>query len=585
MKKSVIVLFFSALASLGALAQNVQQGINDLYAERYQSAKSTFEKLLAANPNNIEASYWLGQTYIANNDVSGAKSVYDKALASSNNAPLILAGEGHVELLQGKTADARQHFESAINASRGKKGNDPNILNAVGRAITESYSEDNKTDLDYAIAKLTEASQLAPTNQDIWLNLGNAYRKKRDGGNAVQAYIKAGNFAPALYRTGYLYESQRTLRQPNDWDIVLDNYNKAVAADPRFAPAYLRLYTYYLYGKQDFATAESFANKYVSSSDPGVENTYLQAQTKFVQNQFNEAINLGKNIIAQTNNNPRPRVYRLLTYSYMGIKDTATACTYANQFFEKEKNEDEIVAGDYMMHAMACGKGNDEIILADINKAVQKDPQTAARNLREFLDDARKSGNKLLTGNLSLILYGLQGANANPQNLVGIGVDLYQGGNLSKADSVFQAYSKASPDSIYGYYWDARLKAQQDSTMSQGLAVPQYDQVLRIAAMDTARSFYKGVGVQAAGYLTGYYNNVKGDKATALSYIDKGLAIDPANTTLQNYKKVLSSSRQASTQQKNSTSNNAAKDGDTKTKAGDTKTKTTPTKTKTKTGN
>jgi tetratricopeptide (TPR) repeat protein len=585
MKKSAVVLFFSALVSLSVLAQNVQQGISDLYAERFQSAKSTFEKLLAANPNNIEANYWLGQTLIANNDVAGAKAVYDKALASSNNAPLILVGEGHVELLQGKAADARQHFESAINASHGKKGNDPNILNAVGRAIVESNSEQNKTDLDYAIAKLTEAAQIAPTNPDINFNLGNAYRKKRDGGNAVQAYNKAGNFAPALYRTGMIYESQRTLRQPNEWDIVLDNYNKAVAADPKFAPAYLRLYNYYLFGKQDFSTAEGFANKYVASSDPGVENTYLQAQTKFVQNQFNEAINIGKNIVAQTNNNPKPRVYRLLSYSYMGIKDTTTACQYANQFFDKEKDEDDIVANDYLMHAMACGKNNDEIILTDMNKAIQKDPQQAARTLKEFLDDARKSGNKLLVANLSLILFNLQGANANPQNLVSIGVDFYQGGNLTKADSIFQAYSKASPDSIYGYYWSARLKGQQDSTMAQGLAVPQYDQVLRIAATDTSRSFYKGVGIQAAGYLAGYYNNIKGDKATALSYIDKGLAIDPTNTNLNNYKKVLSTTRQAPTQQKSSTSTNAAKDGaETKTKTGDTKTKTTDTKTKVKKG-
>jgi tetratricopeptide (TPR) repeat protein len=570
MKKSAIVLFFSALVSVSALAQNVQQGVNDLYAERYQSAKATFEKLIASNPNNIEANYWLGQTYIVNNDVNGAKAVYDKAAMASNNAPLILVGQGHVELLQGKQNEAKQHFESAINASKGKKGNDPVVLNAVGRAITESYSEERKTDLDYAIAKLNEATQLSPTNPDIWLNLGNAYRKKRDGGNAVQAYNKAGNFAPALYRTGYIYESQKSLRQPNDWDIVLENYNKAVAADPKFAPAYMRLYNYNLFGKQDFATAETFANKYVGASDPGVENTYLQAQTKFVQGQFNEAINLGKNIIAQTNNDPRPRVYRLLTHSYMGIKDTATACQYANQFFEKEKNEDNIAAADYLIHAMACGKGNDQIILSDINKAIQKDPQQAAKTLGEFREDARKSGNKSLLANLGIILYGLQGANANPQNLVSIGVDFYQGGNLTKADSLFKAYSKAFPDSIYGYYWSARLNAQIDSSMAQGLAVPQYEQVLRVALLDTSRSAYKSMGVGAAGYLTGYYNNIKADKATALTYIDKGLALDPNNPTLQNYKKVLSARQQPP--QKNSTSNNAAK-GDTKTKTADNKTK------------
>jgi tetratricopeptide (TPR) repeat protein len=573
MKKSAIVLCLSALTSLSALAQNLQQGINDLYAERYQSAKSTFEKLLAANPNNIEANYWLGETYIDNGDINGAKAVLDKAAASSNNAPLILAGLGHVELLQGKQNEAKQHFEAAINASKGKKGNDPNVLNAVGHAIVETYSDQNKTDLDYGIAKLNEASQLAPTNPDIWFNLGNGYRKKRDGGNAVQAYTKAGNFAPALYRTGMIYESQKSLRQPNDWDIVVDYYNKAIVADARFAPAYMRLYNYYLSGKHDFTAAENYANKYVSSSDPSVENTYLQAQTKFVQNQFPDAINLGKNIVSQTNGNANPRVYRLLTYSYMGNKDTATACQYANEFFTKQKNEDEIFASDYLMHAQACGKNNPDVILADIDKAVQKDPQNAPRVLKEALDDARKSGQRLLEGELSVILFKLQGDKANPAQLVNVGTPFYYGGNFKKADSLFSAYSKAFPDSIYGYLWSAKALIQIDTAMTQGLAVPAYDQILRVAEMDKTRDLYKSNGTFAAGYLTAYYNNVKGDKATALSYIQRGLAIDPNNATLLAYQKALQQQpSKPPSQQKNSTSNNAAK-GDTKSKTADTKTK------------
>jgi tetratricopeptide (TPR) repeat protein len=575
MKKSAIVLCLSALTSLSALAQNLQQGINDLYAERYQSSRSTFEKLLAANPNNIEANYWLGQTYIDNGDINGAKTVLDKAAVSSNNAPLILAGLGHVELLQGKQNEAKQHFEAAINASKGKKGNDPNVLNAVGHAIVETYSDQNRTDLDYGIAKLNEASQLAPSNPDIWFNLGNGYRKKRDGGNAVQAYTKAGNFAPALYRTGMIYESQKSLRQPNDWDIVVDYYNKAIAADPRFAPAYMRLYNYYLSGKHDFTAAENYANKYVSSSDPSVENTYLQAQTKFVQNQFPDAINLGKNIVSQTNGNANPRVYRLLTYSYMGNKDTTTACQYANEFFTKQKNEDEIFASDYLMHAQACGKNNPDVILADIDKAVQKDPQNAPRVLKEALDDARKSGQRLLEGELSVILYRLQGDKANPAQLVNVGTPFYYGGDFKKADSLFSAYSKAFPDSIYGYLWSAKALIQIDTAMTQGLAVPAYDQILRVAEMDKTRELFKSNGTFAAGYLTAYYNNIKGDKATALSYLQRGLAIDPSNATLLAYQKALQQqSSKPPAQQKNSTSNNAAK--------GDTKSKTTETKTKVK---
>ena len=149
MKKSAVVLFFAAFLSITALAQNVQEGISNLYAQRFQSARSTFEKLLATNPNNIEATYWLGQTYLAEKNINAARSLYEKAAASSNNAPLIQVGLGQIALLDGKAADARSKFESAIAASKGKKGNDPAILNAVGRANVESYSESNRLgDLD-----------------------------------------------------------------------------------------------------------------------------------------------------------------------------------------------------------------------------------------------------------------------------------------------------------------------------------------------------------------------------------------------------------------------------------------------------
>src|SRR4051812_30887229 len=249
MKKSAVVLFFAAFLSITALAQNVQEGISNLYAQRFQSARSTFEKLLANNPNNIEATYWLGQTYLAEKNINAARSLYEKAAASSNNAPLIQVGLGQIALLDGKAADARSKFESAIAASKGKKGNDPVILNAVGRANVESYAESNRLgDLDYAIARLNEAAQLAPNNADIFLNLGNAYRKKRDsgsGGLAVTSYTKAKQLNPTLavapYRAAMLYKTQVNYRQLDNWGVVLDNLNASIQADPRFAPAYEEL--------------------------------------------------------------------------------------------------------------------------------------------------------------------------------------------------------------------------------------------------------------------------------------------------------------------------------------------------------
>lgn len=112
-------------------AQSVDQGKKEFYYERFNSAKKTFETVLAANPNNLEAVYWLGQSFMALKDSIAAKDLYSKALQQNGNAPLLLAGMGQVELLEVRTADARQRFDMAIGLTKSK---DVNVLNAVGLA-------------------------------------------------------------------------------------------------------------------------------------------------------------------------------------------------------------------------------------------------------------------------------------------------------------------------------------------------------------------------------------------------------------------------------------------------------------------
>lgn len=578
MKKSAIVLCFAAFLSIKALAQNVQEGVNNFYAERYASAKSIFEKLLASNPNNIEATYWLGQTELAQDNIDAAKALYAKALAANGNAPLVLVGTGEVELLQGNAAAARQHFEQAITVSKGRKGNDPVVLDAIGRANVDAYSESKKLgDLDYAIAKLNEAAQLAPTNADIFLNLGNAYRKKHLGSEAVQAYRKAGNFAPALFRTAMLYMTQTNYRQPDSWSVVLENLNNALSVDPKFAPAYEQLYYYNLLGKQDFAAAEGFATKYISSSDPSPENQYFLAQTQFVQKKYNDAITNAKNIISQTNNNPKPRVYRLLAYSYLGNKDTASACQYSNEYFAKAKEED-MRGEDYLLHAYSCGKGNPDVIQKDIIKAVMVDSVLSRQVslLNDAAKDAKANNQRLLEAELNLYSYKLRGKDkSSPTELINdVAVPFYFGGAYQQSDSAAKAYSAMAPDSIYGYYWSALALSAIDTSMQQGLAMPDYQKVLDIAEKDKVR--FKSQGVRAAQTLAIYSFNIKNDKDSARAFVTRGLAFDPANANLLNIQGVLNEKPKAP----------PAKTGNTNPAAGKTtRPKTaTPTKVKTKKG-
>ncbi len=277
MKKLTIVLFFS-LFTASVYGLSVQEWMSHLYAQRYESAKKIFEKLLASNPNNLEAIYWLGQTHIENDEVAAARQLYQKALTTSSNAPLIMVGMGHIELLENKPNEARQAFEAAITAGRGKKGDDAIILNAVGRAHVDAYTEKEKRgDMNYAITKLTQASQMDPRNPDIFLNLGNAYRKNHEGGQAATNYLRAiginPNFAVAQFRLAMLYRTQ------GNWDVVNSHLEKAIAADPKFAPAYLQLYDYNLRYKKDFTTAGQFADQFITNADPSPQNDYLKAQT------------------------------------------------------------------------------------------------------------------------------------------------------------------------------------------------------------------------------------------------------------------------------------------------------------------
>lgn len=569
MKKSAIVLFFAALFSLNAMAQTVQEGINHLYAERFQSARQAFEKLTAANPNNLEAVYWLGQTHINQGDVAGAKALYSKTLAANGNAPWILAGMGHINILEGKAAEARAQFEQAITASKGRKGNDPLILTAIGRANVQPYTEEKKLgDLDYAIAKLTEAGGLAPTNPDIFVVLGNAYRKKHQGGDAAQAYRKAGQYAPALFRVASLYTSQR------NWDVVTENLNAAVAADPKFAPAYEDLYKYYLLYKKDFPTAEGFATKYIGAADPSIENEYFIAQTKYIQNDFAGAIASANKITAGTQT-PRPRVYRLLAYSYLGAKDTASACTNSNLFLAKESSEN-IIGQDYILHAMACGKGNPDLMRDDITKAVKMDSVLSRQleTLNDAIKIARANSYKLLEGKLNLESYKLRQTvnKADLGELISyVSVPLYLGGDYVGSDSISKIYSTQAPDSIHGYYWSARALSAIDTSMSQGIAMESWDKVLTIAEANKER--FKSQGVTAATYLAGYHNNIKADRATALAYANRGLAIDAANANLLNIQKALSAVKQTPAPKTDTKTKTKADGVKTKTKNGEVKTK------------
>jgi tetratricopeptide (TPR) repeat protein len=504
------------------IAQTVEQGKQFLYYQRYKSAKDVFEKILAANPNNIEAVYLLGRTLIAQKDTAAAKALLQKMLATNGSAPLLLVGMGDVELMEGKNNDARQRFETAISLTKAK---DVPVLNAIGFANVDAKAGD----ANYAIEKLTLATQTKNfSNPDTWIIVGDAYRKLVDGGNAVLSYQKAlainPKLAEAKYKIGLIYLSQ------NNKEYFLPAFEDAVKMDPNYGPAYYALYVYYY--SRDIDKAKEYFDKYLAISDPEPSNDYDRTSILYASKRNDEAISTAKSYISSLGDKADPRYYKLIAYAYDAKADSVNAKNYMDQYFAKQK-PDDFLPMDYSFQADLLSKfpGNDSLVFRNYQMAIDKD--TALNDkldlMKKAIDLAKKSGNKLASAKFAGEMYQTIKIPTNT-DLYNWGYANYQAGNYKTADSIFCGiYQSKYPNEIFGYLWCARSKqAQDDSTNSQGLAVAAYEKLAQMArTLDSVK--YKPQAIQSYYYLASYSNDIKKDKQAAISYLQKILEVDPTN--------------------------------------------------------
>ncbi|MBI1780758.1 MAG: tetratricopeptide repeat protein [Sphingobacteriales bacterium] len=122
MKRYVLVALTGLMFTLKGLAQTLEEGKKFLYCERNRSALQVFKKLNAGKPSDVMITYWLGQAYLANDDVKAAKNLYEHALQSSPHDPWLLIGLGHINVLENNITAAKEKFDKALEAGKSKKG-------------------------------------------------------------------------------------------------------------------------------------------------------------------------------------------------------------------------------------------------------------------------------------------------------------------------------------------------------------------------------------------------------------------------------------------------------------------------------
>ncbi|WP_132055600.1 tetratricopeptide repeat protein [Pseudocnuella soli] len=514
------------------LAQNIEDANKSLYYERYQSARDAFSQITAQQPENGEA--WLGltQALLAQDSTAAANGALAAAPQSVAGQPMFQVAKGAALLDAAKKDSATYYFEQALNKTKQK---DAAVLKAVAAAHLQAEGGDAAVAADL----LQKAIKRDKRDAALYTLLGDAYRKLGKSGEAFQMYQEAiakdAKHARAHYQLGDIFLSQKNA------EMYVQHFENALAADPNYGPALEKLYAYEF--ARNPAKAKEYYNRFLSNTDTSVANQYDLADLLYLNKEYNEAIAKAKGLIGQEGDAVQPRIFKLIGYSYAGLKDTAQALTYFNQYFEKAPDsmviaQDYMAMGDFVMAGNSADK--DSLASVYLTRAVALEPDSAARyqHYRKLADMAGARKAYAEQGKWLQQYYTGNNAATN-LDLFNTGLAYFRAEDYAMADSIYGMYTQKYPEQSFGYYWLAKSKALLDPEMKEGLAVPVYQQLIEVLQKDTSDANYQKWMVEAYGYLAAYEANSQKDYTEAIGYFEKLLEVDPGNADAKKYIEIL----------------------------------------------
>lgn len=510
-------------AGLMATAQSVEEGNRSLYYERYQSATNNFKPLWEQQANP-EALYGLTVALLAQEQPQEARTLLANANHASNH-PYYKVALGNLLMQEGRNMEADAQFQQALDATKEK---DAGILTAVAKAHIDAKNGNPQ----YALDLLQKAQKRDKRNALYHVYTGDAYRKLANGSEAYKAYKKAieedASLAVAYHRIGEIFLSQKNA------DMYLEYFNQAVQADPRYAPSLYKLYSHHFY--TDPQKARDLYSQYVAHTDASVQQEYDWTDLLYLNRQYDEAI-AKANALLQKHQDVKPRVYKLISYSYAGLKDTLKAIQYMQQYFDHEQDSNLIAKdfesmGDFYLtqdtglrsamtyYARATTKETDSNKLRNHYKKLailsgqEKDYAAQANWLQQYYQGNDK---------------------ANNVDLFNWALAHYRAENYQMADSVFGLYTEKYPEQSFGFYWRARSNVALDKDMEKGTALPHYQKLIEVLSATPADANYKKWMVEAYAYLAAYEANTEKDYKEAITYFEKVLEVDPQNESARKY--------------------------------------------------
>jgi predicted Zn-dependent protease len=536
------IFSIALLASAVSQAQDLDQATKAIDAEQYEKAKSMLKSIVQTK-NTGRASFLLGNIYLTQSVEDSAKIFFDKGL-TADGGKINNIGLGQLDLNNGDVTSAKAKFDQVLKDLK-KKDVEEYIY------VAKAYMNADKPDYKSAIAVLTKAKALNPTNAYINLALGDAYYGDKNQNEAYSAYRSAYQADSSLIRAkmqlGVLLKGAKAYTE------AVKAFDEVVGLNTNYGPVYRELAeTYYLWANnqpktytENIQKALQYYEKYMSLTDYSLSSRMRHADFlilardyKALEKEANEMQKLDK---------VNPRILRYLGYSAYENGNPDAAITALNEFINKGTNK--VISGDYFYLGLATIKKsvgadlktvNSALLssgIANVKKAVDAEP-SLANALNEI-------GKKYFTEkvyDVSAAIFEVAISNPNSKNF--LEDNIYYGlavftvnrskeiaardnASLQKADLAMDSVIAASPTYLESYLYKARINGSLEKDDVMAATYQKYvDLVLAKGAEEVTKN--KAKVTESYNSIAAYYANT--DKAKAKEFFNKTLALDPTNS-------------------------------------------------------
>ncbi len=549
------LLFFGV-----ATAQDANEAKKAIDAEQYQKAKTTLKSLMASSPDEGKNYFLMGDIYLKLKEQDSAAIYFNKGKAVKNNAEYNTIGLGHIDLNNNNAVAAQAKFDGVEKELRKK---DVEQLIYIGRAYIDSDHPDYKK----AIAILNKAIAKDGKSAQAYLSLGDAYYRDRSQNEAYSAYRTAFSNDNTLLRAklqlGVITKNTRAA-----FPEAIKAFDEVIKANPNYGPVYRELAeTYYLWANTEggkyseyIKKAMEYYEKYMSLTDRSLNSRMRHADFLVLTRDW-KALEAEAQAMQQLDK-VNPKILRYLAYSAYENGNYAGSLTAMKDFLAKADPK-RIIGRDYLYLGLAklattVGKDDkenavitDQVVFDEAINDIKKAAETDIALTNEF----NEIGKKLFAQKLyapAAVVFEIATTNPENKNLFYdnfyLGYSLYYDHlnrsveaqklnieNLKKADAAMSKVIELSDNSQDAFLFKARINQRIGTNESYAEMAKAYDGYLAIVIgkgeAETSKENIKKNMVEAYSNAGAFYALT--DKAKAIDYFSKGLAINPNDEYLK----------------------------------------------------